>query len=225
MSVINRNIVLKLNKNWQAVGISTVGKAIVDLAAGNSAQALDFEYTKDDNGNYILDEHGLPVSILPGYPMPVDWETWVTLAVRPWEMGDAIHYGSEGKHIMRAPTVLIALNYAKMPRKSFNGKPSRDAIYIRDGGIDQYTGKKLKRDEATVDHILPKSKGGKDEWENLALTSKDVNSRKGNKLNSEAGLRLIRQPKAPKSMSAMELIREVKHPTWKEHLPHLMEVS
>ena len=221
MSVINRTIVLKLNAAWQAVGVSTVAKAIVDLSAGQSAMALDFEYDKDEAGNYILDEHGMPVG--EPYPRAVDWATWITLPVRSWEMDDAIHYGHDGQKLMRAPTVLIAKNYYKMPRKSFKGKPSKDAIYIRDGGVDQYTGKKLKRDEATIDHIHPKSRGGKDVWENLALTSKEINSRKGNKLNHEIGLKLIRQPKAPKSMTAMELIRDIKHPTWKPHLPHLVE--
>lgn len=222
MSVINKTIVLKLNKNWQAVGQSTVAKAIVDLAGGKSAEALDFDYEKDENGNYILDEHGSPVND-PISARPVDWAEWITLPVRPWEMEDAIHYGSEGKNVMRAPTVLIAKNYYKMPRKSFKGKPSKDAIFLRDQGVDQYTGKKLKREEATIDHILPKSRGGGDDWENLALTSKDINSRKGNKLNHEIGLKLIRAPKAPKSMTAMEMIRDVKHPTWKPHLPHLVE--
>lgn len=224
MSVINRTIVLKLNKNWQAMGISTVAKAIVDLSAGNSAEALDFDYEKDENGNYILDEHGSPLND-PISAVPVDWAKWITLPVRSWEMDDAIHYGRDGSKIMRAPTVLIAKNYYKMPRKSFKGKPSKDAIFLRDNGIDQYTGKKLKRDEATIDHIQPKSKGGKDVWENLALTSKEINSKKGNRLNHEIGLKLIRQPKAPKSMTAMELIRDIKHPTWKPHLPHLAETN
>ena len=223
MSVINRTIVLKLNAAWQAVGVSTVAKAIVDLSAGQSAMALDFEYEKDEAGNYILDEHGMPAG--EPYPRAVDWATWINLSVRSWEMDDAIHYGHEGQKLMRAPTVLIAKNYYKMPRKSFKGKPSKDAIFLRDNGVDQYTGKKLKRDEATIDHILPKSKGGRDEWENLALTSKDINSRKGNRLNHEIGLKLIRQPKAPKSMTAMELIRDIKHPTWKPHLPHLAEAN
>ena len=220
MSVINRTIVLKLNRNWQAIGVSTVAKAIVDLSAGQSAEALNFEYEKDENGNYILDENGSPAS--EPTCQAVDWATWVTLPVRSWEKDDAIHYGHDGEKLMRAPTVLIAKNYYKMPRKSFKGKPSKDAIYLRDGGVDQYTGKKLKRDEATIDHVLPKSKGGRDDWENLALTSKDINSRKGNKLNHEIGLKLIRPPKAPRPMTAMEMIRDIKHPTWKPHLPHLV---
>jgi hypothetical protein len=222
MNIINKTIVLKLNKAWQAVGISTVGKAIVDLAAGKSAVALDFEYEKDANGEYIVDEHGSPI----GEPIdarPVNWETWITLPVRPWEMEDAIHYGNEGKHIMRAPTVLIAKTFNKMPKKAFKGKPSKDAIYIRDGGIDQYSGKKLRRDEATIDHVLPSSKGGRDTWENMVVTSKDTNSRKGNALNHEIGLALIRQPRAPSPMPLSQLIRDIRHFEWKKFLPHLVE--
>ena len=80
MSSINKTIVLKLNKNWQAVGQSSVAKAIVDLSAGKSAYALDFDYEKDENGNYILDEHGSPLND-PISAIPVDWETWITLPV------------------------------------------------------------------------------------------------------------------------------------------------
>lgn len=221
MSVINKTIVLKLNKSWQALGVSTVQKAIVDLAAGQSAMALDFEYEKDSNGNYIVDENGAPMGEPIGVT-PVGWEDWIQLPVRPWEMEDAIHYGSEGKHIMRAPTVLIAKNFNKMPRKSFRGKPSKDAIYLRDGGIDQYTGLKLRREEATIDHVLPSSRGGSNDWENLALTSKDINSRKGNKLNHEIGLKLLRQPKAPAPIPLSQLIRDVRHFEWKHYLPHLV---
>jgi len=221
-NIINRNIVLKLNKNWQATGISTVGKAIVDLAGGVSARAIDFEYEKDEFGNYIVNEDGFPLNDSIG-ANPVDWDTWITLKVRPWEIETAIHYGSEGKNIMRAPIVIIAKNYAKMHHKSFRGKPSKEAIYLRDNGKDQYTGKKLKKDESSIDHVIPKSKGGKDEYENLVLTSKQLNSWKSDRLNEEIGLKLIRKPMAPKPMPLSSLIREIKRFEWKRFLPHLVE--
>jgi 5-methylcytosine-specific restriction endonuclease McrA len=151
----------------------------------------------------------------------VTWEEWITLPVRPFD--DAIHYGRNGEKTIRAPTVIIAKNFARMPKKTFKGKPSKDAIWIRDGGIDQYTGKKLRRDEATIDHVIPQSRGGQHTWENLALTAKEINSKKGNKLNNEIGLKLIREPKAPRPIPLSNLIREVKHPDWKPHLPHLVE--
>jgi hypothetical protein len=218
MSIINRLQVLKLNSAWQAVGQSTVGKALVDLAAGKSALALDIEYEKDENGNYILDENGWPSG--KSWPRPVEWAEWITLPCRPFD--DVIHYGN-GLKTMRAPTVIIAKNFAKMPKKSFKGKPSKDAIWIRDGGIDQYTGKRLRRDEATIDHILPQSRGGQHTWENLALTAKELNSRKGNRLNSEIGYKLIREPRAPRPIPLSHLIREIKHVDWTLYLPHLAE--
>lgn len=218
MSIINRLQVLKLNSAWQAVGQSTVGKALVDLAAGKSALALDIEWEKDENGNYILDENGWPSG--QSWPRPVNWTEWITLPVRSFD--DVIHYGN-GLKTMRAPTVIIAKNFGKMPMKSFKGKPSKDAIWIRDGGIDQYSGKRLRRDEATIDHILPQSRGGQHTWENLALTAKELNSKKGNKLNSEIGYKLIREPKAPRPIPLSHLIKEIKHMDWKKFLPHLVE--
>lgn len=214
-NIINKLIVLKLNKAWQPVGYSTVGRAIVDLAGGLSARALDFDYEKNEAGEYILDEYGEPVSN-PIIMNPVDWDEWVLLPVRPFD--EVIHYGSCGTKLMRVPTVLIARNFNKMPMKTFRGKPSKESIWIRDGGIDQYNGKKLKKEDFSVDHILPQSKGGRDTWENLVSTHRKTNSEKGNKLNNEAGLYLIKQPKAPPPMPLSSMIREVKHPTWKPFL-------
>lgn len=213
-NIISKLIVLKLNRAWQPVGYSTVGRAIVDLAAGLSARALDFDYEKDADGNYILDEYGEPV----GNPItmnPVDWEEWQKLPIRPFD--EVVHYGN-GEKIMRVPTVLIAINFNKMPVKTFRGKPSKEAIWIRDGGVDQYTGKKLRREDATIDHVIPQSRGGRDEWNNLVSTHKKINSEKGNKLNGEAGLKLIREPIAPKPVPLSAMIRDVKHPTWRPFL-------
>jgi 5-methylcytosine-specific restriction endonuclease McrA len=210
-SIINKLIVLKLNKGWRPVGFSTVGRGIVDLAAGLSAQAIDFEYERDENGQYILDEYGEPVNG-PIAMNPVDWDEWLKLPVRPFD--EVVHYAA-GAKTMRVPTVLIAKNYRKMPEKTFKGKPSKEGVWIRDGGVDQYTGQKLKREEATIDHVLPTSKGGKNEWTNLVTTHKKINSSKGNKLNSEAGLTLIKTPMAPKPIQACDLIKEAKHREWK----------
>lgn len=200
--IINKLIVLKLNKSWQPVGYSTVGRAIVDLSAGLSAKALDLEYELDEDGMPIGD----PISM-----NTLEWEDWVKLPVRVFDL--SVSY-SNGNKQMRVPTVLIAKNFNKMPVKKFKGKPSKDAIWHRDGGIDQYTGKLLKREDATIDHVLPQSKGGKDTWENLVTTHRDINSEKGNSLNDEAGLKLIRVPKAPLPVPLSMLIREVRHRDW-----------
>lgn len=210
-TIIDKLIVLKLNKAWQTVGHSTVGRAIVDLAAGQAAMALDIVYNVNDEGDPIGD----PISM-----NPVSWDEWIELPVRSYDF--CVHYAN-GNKTMRVPTVLIAKNFNRMPVKRFKGKPSKDGIWYRDNGVDQYTGKKLKRDEATIDHVEPKSKGGKDTWENLVVTHKKINSDKGNKSNSEAGLTLIRKPIAPNPIPISSLIREAKHRDWRPFLQNIDE--
>ena len=86
-------------------------------------------------------------------------------------------------------------------------KLSAKKIRERDGNRCQYTGKLLRPEEGSLDHIVPRSRGGPDSWENLVWADKEVNSRKGNRLPHEAGLRLLSTPRAPKELPVTALIR------------------
>lgn len=108
-----------------------------------------------------------------------------------------------------------------MPKKRFADIPSKNAIRLRDGNIDQYTGKLISNPkDMTIDHVIPKYKGGSHSWDNLVLTTTSTNNKKGNKLNHEAGLNLIRQPKKPNDIEIWETIKKLQHPDWKIFLPH-----
>jgi len=209
-TVANKLICLNLNANWQPVGFKTVKDAIIDLCGAESygkpsTLALDIDYELDDNGQPIFDE--------AKSMNPVSWDEWMTLPIRPWDLS----INSPTKSI-RVPTVIIATNYNKMPIKSFKGKPSKDGIWNRDQGVCQYTGRKLTKDQSTIDHVVPRSKGGEDSWTNLVLCDKILNSKKGNKLNSELGLKLKRDPFKPSPTPMSALIRDAKHHTWKHFL-------
>ncbi|MGH7990322.1 MAG: HNH endonuclease, partial [Limisphaerales bacterium] len=106
---------------------------------------------------------------------------------------------------IRVPTVIVAVNYARVPKK--RPKLCARAIRERDGNRCQYTGKLLAPDEGSLDHVLPRSRGGRDEWENLVWSDKAVNTRKGNRLPHEAGLKLLNAPRAPKELPVSALIR------------------
>src|SRR5436190_12824741 len=80
-------------------------------------------------------------------------------------------------------------------------------IRERDGNWRQYTGKVLKPEEGSLDHVVPRSRGGKDAWKNLVGSSKDVNAKKGNRLPHEAGLKLLSVPRAPKELPTSALVR------------------
>lgn len=131
---------------------------------------------------------------------PVTWDEWITLPIRAQD--NPIH---TVRGQIRVPAVIVAVNFAKVPKK--RPKLCAKNIRERDGNRCQYTGKLLKADEGSLDHVLPRSRGGKDTWENLVWSSKDVNARKGNRLPHEAGLNLLSTPRAPKELPVSALIR------------------
>jgi 5-methylcytosine-specific restriction endonuclease McrA len=200
-NISQRPIVLKLNKSWQAVQVAVVQDVIVDLVSG-TVQALDI--------NYSIRDDGTPDTSQYEYVNPVSWDEWMQLPIRPWDM--VIH---SAKMAIRVPTVVITQKYNKMPTKKYKGKPTREALFYRDGGVDIYTGKSLNFEDSTIDHIIPKYHGGKDVFENTGLTTKKINNRKGCKLNSEVGLTPLFSPTAPKEVPMWKTIRKIKHDDWK----------
>ena len=71
----------------------------------------------------------------------------------------------------------------------------RKNVYIRDGGCCQYCGKKVSKKESTLDHVLPKSRGGVIRWNNVVLSCFSCNQKKGNRTPQEASMKLRREPK------------------------------
>jgi 5-methylcytosine-specific restriction endonuclease McrA len=177
--ILNKTIVLVLNRNWQAINIRTPADAFCQMAT-NVATALEI------NGeNHIR---------------PVTWDEWITLPIRDGD--NAVH---TVRGAIRVPTVIVALNFAKVPKK--RPKLCAKTIRERDSNRCQYTGKLLRPDEGSLDHVLPRSRGGKDEWGNLVWSDKTVNAKKGNRLPHEAGLKLLTVPRAPKALPVTALIR------------------
>ena len=106
---------------------------------------------------------------------------------------------------IRVPTVIVAVNYAKVPKK--RPKLSAKNIRERDGNRCQYTGRLLHPTEGNLDHVVPRSRSGKDAWENLVWSAKEVNQKKADRLPHEAGLKLISVPRAPKELPVSAMIR------------------
>lgn len=200
-NIAQKAIVLKLNANWQAVQVAVVQDTIIDLVSG-VIEALDIQYKIRDDG--------LPDTSEYEFVRAVKWEEWISLPIRSWD--PVIH---TCKLAIRVPTVVITNNYSKMPMKKFRGKPTKEALFYRDGGKDIHTGLDLDWDEATIDHLTPLSRGGHDVWENTGLTTKEINNKKGNKLDSEIGLPLKFKPTVPKAVPVYKTIRKIRHEDWK----------
>jgi len=182
--ILNKTIVLVLNRNWQAINIRTPADAFCQMAT-NAATALDIE----------LGDGGRAQAL-----RPVPWDEWITLPVRE---GD--HAVRTARGAIRVPMVIVAVNFAKVPKK--RPKLSARNIRERDGNRCQYTGRLLHPDEGNLDHVVPRSRGGADTWENLVWAARDVNQRKADRLPHEAGLKLLSVPRAPKEMPVSALIR------------------
>jgi len=172
MSNLNRTTVLVLNRNWQAIHVKS------------PADALSMMYTDSATGLDILGEDQM---------IPYKWKDWVKLP-----------YDSESEYVktingdIKIPKVIVLCKFNKVPMK--RPKFSLSGVWVRDGGVCQYTGKKLSKNEGNVDHVMPRSRGGKTDWSNCVLAHKEVNAQKANRTPEEAGLKLIKPPAIPRHM-------------------------
>lgn len=176
--LLQRASVLVLNRQWLAISSVTPIAAFGHLSTG-SARALR------------LDESAI---------QSIDWEGWQKLDV------DA-RFPSIGtpRGPIRIPTVIVLAHYGRVPMvvPSFGFR----GLWERDGGRCQYTGRTLLASEANIDHVIPRSRGGRDCWENCVLADRRVNTRKGSRTLAEAGLKLLRQPRAPQAVPSTLRIR------------------
>ncbi|HUS49852.1 MAG TPA: HNH endonuclease [Candidatus Paceibacterota bacterium] len=117
-------------------------------------------------------------------------EQWINMEVKE---GDIFIQASHSR--IKVPEVIVLTGYGKLPEQSV--KLTKRNIFKRDKYICQYTGKRVDPKNADIDHVIPKSKGGKNTWDNLVVSSIDVNRRKGSRTPEEAGLKLIKKPRKP----------------------------
>lgn len=190
-SILHKNIVLVLNRNWQAVNIQTPAEAFCQMAT-DVATGLDIQ------GN--------------DWMTPAKWTSWQQLPVREEDCSIGTASGP-----IRVPTVIVLANYARVPmsRPKFNSRN----LWLRDNGRCQYTGRELRPSEGNIDHVLPRSRGGGTTWENCVLSAKEVNTRKANRTPQEANLKLNRQPKAPRQVPVTALLKNIHDiPDWEPFL-------
>ncbi len=206
-SVLNREIVIQLNRHWIPYSARTVGSAITFLCSQSKETA-----SRGEPPGFALDyatEAGNDgVHQFTSAPVPLSWEQWIELPIRE---GDLWINVSRGRRI-RVPLVVICAHYDKIPMVT--PKLTKEAILIRDDFTCQYSGRKLPRKQLNLDHVIPKDRGGKDkDWRNLVTCDVQLNSAKGNRLNSEVGYKLIRQPKAPMSRAKVLRVEDARHPS------------
>lgn len=130
-----------------------------------------------------------------------------------WKRAIILLFKQKAKLITKR--VIRLINYVRIPfRSGKNVYPTRSLIFKRDDYECQYCGSKK---DLTIDHVLPRSRGGKDVWENLVACCTKCNLKKGDKLLSETSMVLNKVPEAPFSSIYLDL-QKSKVAEWKDYV-------
>ncbi|MCP3144439.1 HNH endonuclease [Pyxidicoccus xibeiensis] len=124
---------------------------------------------------------------------------------------------------IRVPRVLVLSAYDHLPRGRV--RFSRLNIYARDNDTCQYCGKNLARSDLNLDHVMPRSQGGKTTWENVVCSCVPCNLKKGGRTPEQADMKLLKKPVRPRWTPLFRgATRKV---TYREWLPflHLADAS
>ncbi len=118
---------------------------------------------------------------------------------------------------LAVPRIIRLLFYDRLPRRAV--KLSRRNIFARDCNCCQYCGERFPTSELSLDHVLPRSRGGQTVWTNVVCCCVKCNVRKGGRIPKEAHVRLITKPVQPNRAPAITLhLTSAKYASWKQFL-------
>lgn len=128
-----------------------------------------------------------------------DFPAWRSLPVRDRDHGLPVIGGK-----LRVPRVLHLRRYERTRRPVI--RLSRKNVMLRDAHQCQYCGRRPPVRDLNIDHVMPRSRGGPDSWENLVTACRVCNLRKGWRTPDEASMRLIRSPAPPRWSATMQIL-------------------
>lgn len=190
MELALNHSVLVLNRLWQAVNVCSARRAFCLLYSGQ-AQVVESDETGYQTFNFD------------------QWHNRSSAADHPEEeMVRTIRFK------IRIPRIIVLLMFDRLPKKEV--KLTRQNVFERDNYTCQYCGKKGDRKDLNIDHVVPRDKGGKTTWENVVCSCIPCNTRKGNRLPHEIGMKLARKPKKPKVRPFLQFqLHHTHHPSWR----------
>jgi 5-methylcytosine-specific restriction endonuclease McrA len=134
-----------------------------------------------------------------------DFGAWRSLPVR--EVDDRIPVVGG---VFRVPRVLHLLRYERTPRVTV--RLTRRNLMLRDSHQCQYCARRPALRDLNVDHVVPRSRGGVDSWENLVISCRNCNLKKGRRTPDEAGMDLLRPPRQPRWTTAAHILLAAREP-------------
>lgn len=193
--------VLVLNKLYVAVRVISARRAF-SLLCREIAEVIHVE-TGSDGPKY----------------MTYDFESWAEVSAARDQFADA------GPHDwlrtvrleIAVPKIIRLVGYDRLPDQIV--KLNRRNLFARDRNMCQYCGKHFSTCDLSIDHVLPRTLGGGDSWENLVCACIRCNARKGGRTPEQAGMKLIRKAERPKRNPIIALrLGHEKYASWKQFL-------
>ncbi len=134
------------------------------------------------------------------------------------EVVEAAERQIRAEHLaMEWPLVIRLIAYVPLPRR-LPLPLSRRTVLARDMYTCQYCGGQPGRQQLTVDHVIPRSRGGKTIWENVATACGSCNRRKGDRTPDEARMQLRSKPARPQFVAIVLLHESNAHAVWRKYL-------
>lgn len=117
---------------------------------------------------------------------------------------------------LEIPLVIRLVRYIKIPRR-LRLPCSRRGVLARDRETCQYCGIQPGRSQLTVDHVMPRSRGGQTIWENVVTACRECNHRKGGRTPEEANMLLMSVPRQPQYVAFALLGELERHEVWRKY--------
>lgn len=188
--------VLVLNKLYVAVRVISARRAF-GMLARNLAEVIHLE-----DGQYAN----------------YDFQTWTELSqLRAQFEPDKHEWVKTVRFQIAVPRIIRLMGFDRLPVQIV--KLNRRNLFARDRNQCQYCGRHFSTSELSIDHVLPRTQGGGDTWENLVCSCVKCNARKGGRTPEQASMKLVRKPLRPKRnpLIAVRLGQE-RYQSWKAFL-------
>lgn len=193
--------VLVLNRSYLAVHVTNVLRA-VGLLYQDSAEVVDVENGRFANYNFA---------------------GWCEIsALRAEDILDGWEFIRTVRSPLQVPRVIRLVRFDGVPRTvvRFN----RRNLFARDSHQCQYCGTRYGASQLSVDHVVPRSRGGKTTWDNVVCCCLKCNAKKGGRTPDEARMRLIRKPARPRhNPHFVQKLKQPRYHVWRSFLPHLKD--
>lgn len=190
--------VLVLNRHYMAIRVTSARRAFSLLYRGLA------EVVHVEDGQYLSYdfESWREVSDLKQRFEPLEYD-WVRTI----------------RFSLVVPRIIRLVMYDRLPKRGV--KFNRRNIFARDSNRCQYCGKRFSTSELSLDHVIPRSQGGRTTWENIVCACMTCNVQKGGRTPTEANMTLVTKPAKPRRSPVLNLkLSHDRYRSWKQFLDH-----